>query len=110
MAKAEPEIKLSEHPRARASIAAAKAWGALAGFFVVGILSWRAGTAPFDIGLRALAAGVLFYVVAWFAAVQVWRQLALAEVRGRIEQRERVLRQIDEQREAENTMIVREGA
>jgi hypothetical protein len=111
MAKhAKHEIKLSEHPRARASIVATKAWSALVAFAVVGLLSWQAGAAPFDVGLRALVAGVVAYVLAWAVAVQVWRHLAVAEVKARVQERERLLLERQEQIESENTMIVREGA
>jgi hypothetical protein len=100
------QVRISEHPRARRQIAQAKAWGALAAFGLVIVVSWRAGVAPFDIGLRALVAGVAGYVVAWAVAVQVWRHLAVAEVRA-------VHRRYAEQtaqEERADTMIVREGA
>ena len=110
MAKRSAQIKLSEHPRAKSSIAMAKSWGALLAFAVVGLASWRAGVAPFDVGLRALAAGVAGWVLGWFAAVQLWRHLAVAEVKARLRARDEMLEQRRAQAESENTMIVREGA
>ena len=106
---ADQQIKLSAHPRARASIATIKAWAGLAGFALVGFMSWQAGVALFDVGLRALAAGMVAYVLAWAVAVQVWRHLAVAEVKERVAERERILLERQEQIENESTMIVREG-
>jgi uncharacterized membrane-anchored protein YjiN (DUF445 family) len=77
----EPKIALEHHPRAQASIRRAKGIGGLLAFFVVGFVSLRAGATFTGSGLRALAAGVVGYAVAWFAAVQVWRHLAVAEIR-----------------------------
>ena len=64
----------------------------------------------FEVGLRGLAAGVLGYLVAWAVAVQVWRHLAVAEVR---EVHRRYAEQAQRAAPAEEraeTMIVREGA
>jgi hypothetical protein len=75
------KIALDRHPRARHSIARAKGLGGIACFAVVGFVSLRAGVPFFDSGLRALVGGVVGYVAAWFCAVQVWRQLAMSEIR-----------------------------
>jgi hypothetical protein len=77
------DVKVSAHPRARAQIRRAKAWGGLAGFFLVAFFSWRSGTDFTHLAVRALLAGVAGYVVTWTAAVYVWRQIAVAEVRQR---------------------------
>src|SRR2546423_15607254 len=77
----DPKIALEHHPRAQHSITRAKGLAGIACFAVAGFLSLRAGVPFFDSGLRALLAGVVGYAVAWFVAVQVWRQLALAEIR-----------------------------
>lgn len=74
-------IALAEYPRAQASIARWKGIGGMVAFAVVGLISLRAGVPFFDSGLRALVAGVAGYVIAWFCAVQVWRHVAVAEVR-----------------------------
>ena len=104
------QIKLRDHPRARRQISRAKAWGALAAFALVGLLSWRAGVPAFEVGLRALAAGVVGWVLAWAMAVQVWRYLAVAEVRAvqreMIERRERIAAEM----EGGETAIIRGGA
>jgi hypothetical protein len=75
------DIKVSAHPRAATSIRRAKARGGLAGFALMAWLSWRSGTDFVHLGLRALLGGAITYVAVWAAAVYVWRQIALAEVR-----------------------------
>ena len=72
--------RLSAHPRARRHIREAKAWAAIVGFVLVGVLATNAGQPLFDAGLRALAAGIGCYVVAWAVAVAIWRHVARAEV------------------------------
>jgi hypothetical protein len=76
------EIKLSEHPRARHHIRLAKGWAGLAGCAFAGYASWHGGAPFVDTALRALLWGVAAYVLVWFCAVQVWRQIAIAEVRA----------------------------
>lgn len=75
-------LKLSQHPRAARHIRAAKGWGGLIGFGLVALLSYRAGVPDFEVGVRALAGGVVGYLVAWTGAVHVWRHLAVAELRA----------------------------
>lgn len=73
---------VANHPRAGAQVARAKAWGALAGFALVAMLSLRAGVPTADALLRALLAGLAAYVAAWACAVAVWRHLVIAELRA----------------------------
>ena len=98
----EPRIALEEHPRARHSIARAKGFGGIVCFAVVGFISLRAGVPFFASGVRALLAGVAGYAVAWFGAVQVWRQLALAEIRQHqaraLERRHRIEEELEASR------------
>ena len=75
------DVKVSEHPRARRHIRAAKGYGGLAGFFLVAWFSWRAGTDFPHLVIRSIGAGLAGYVVAWTATVYIWRQLAIAEIR-----------------------------
>jgi hypothetical protein len=75
-------IKLSEHPRARRHIRLAKGWAGLAGCAFAGYASWKSGASFVDTVLRALLWGVAAYIVVWFCAVQVWRQIAIAEVKA----------------------------
>lgn len=74
------------HPRARAQVRRAKGWGGLAGFGIAAYLSLKAGVPYADAGLRALAAGVAGYMLAWACAVTVWRHLVMAELRAAVEQ------------------------
>ena len=80
MSEGPQTVRLAAHPRAARHIAAAKGWGGTLGFIVVGVLSLQAGSAPFDAGLRALAGGLGLYLLAWFGAVTIWREIAVAEV------------------------------
>jgi hypothetical protein len=75
------KIALDNHPRAKRSITRWKGIGGIAAFAVVGFVSQRAGVPFFDSGLRALTGGVVGYAVAWFVAVQIWRHVAVAEIR-----------------------------
>ena len=77
------DVKVSEHPNARRQIRRAKGWGGLAGFFLVAFFSWHNGADFSHTAMRALLAGMAGYVVTWTAAVYVWRQIAVAEVRQR---------------------------
>ena len=90
-ARGEPDdyVRLSAHPRAQRSIARAKAFGGLVGFLIGLWLGSRAGLPAWDTGVRALAGGIAGYVLVWVAAVQVWRQLVLAEYRRAEKRRER---------------------
>jgi hypothetical protein len=75
-------VRLSAHPRARRSIARAKSLGGLIGFLLGLYLASKAGLPAWDTGLRALVGGVTGYVLIWLVAVQLWRQIALAEYRA----------------------------
>ena len=76
------QVRLSEHPRARHQIRVAKGWAGLGGLVLAGYASWNSGAPFFDTVLRGLLWGVAAYVLVWFCAVQVWRHLAIAEVRA----------------------------
>jgi len=81
-AKASGEIRLAEHPRARRQIGLAKSYAGLGAFALAGFAAWHGGAPFLDVATRALMWGVAAYVVVWALAVQVWRQLAVAEVRA----------------------------
>lgn len=72
--------RLSQHPRAKRQIREAKGWGGIVGFVLVAWLSMQAHLPLFDAGLRALAAGIACYVIAWAFAVAIWRHVAQAEI------------------------------
>ena len=76
------DMRLSEHPRAKAGIRRAKGAAGLGAFLLVGLLSLRAGLPTPDAAIRALLGGVVAYFLAWRIAVTVWRQIALAELEG----------------------------
>jgi hypothetical protein len=77
------DVKVSSHPRAQRQIRRWKGFGGLGGFFLMAWFSWRSGTDFVHLGLRALLGGVVTYVAVWAAAVYVWRQIAIAEIRER---------------------------
>jgi hypothetical protein len=76
---------VANHPRARYQVRRAKGWGGIAGFGIAAYLGYQAGIPTFDIGERALAAGVVGYMLAWACAVSVWRHLVLAELRAAVD-------------------------
>jgi hypothetical protein len=76
------DIRLSEHPRARRQIRQAKAWGGLGACALAAYVSWHGGASFVDTALRAILWGTIAYVVVWACAQQIWRQLALAELRA----------------------------
>jgi hypothetical protein len=76
---------VASHPRASYQVRRAKGWGGLAGFGIAAYLSYKAGVPTSDLGLRALAAGIAGYMLAWACSVTVWRHLVLAELRASVE-------------------------
>ena len=82
-AAAAPSV--AAHPRASYQVRRVKGWGGLIGFGAAAYVSYKAGVPMFDLGLRALIAGIVGYMLAWACAVTVWRQLVLAELRAAIE-------------------------
>jgi hypothetical protein len=76
---------VANHPRARYQVRRAKGWGGIAGFAIAAYLGYQAGIPTFDVGERALAAGVVGYMLAWACAVTVWRHLVLAELKAAVE-------------------------
>lgn len=83
-----PELpSVANHPRAGDQVRQAKAWGGLAGFALVAFISWRAEVPFEELLLRALAGGIVAYLVVWACAVAVWRQLVVTELRVVREQR-----------------------
>lgn len=76
------EVRVNQHPRARRQIGLAKSYAGLIAFAVVAWSAYRGG-APFpDVAFRALLWGFSSYLVVWALAVQVWRHVAVAEVRA----------------------------
>jgi hypothetical protein len=111
------EVRLSGHPRAKRQIRIAKSWAGLVGCAFAGYASWHGGATFFDSALRALLWGLAAYLLVWFCAVQVWRQLAIAEVRSaekvwleQKEEAERLQRERVAQLQAERAMAGNPGA
>jgi hypothetical protein len=84
-ASAGPSV--AAHPRASNQVRKAKGWGGIAGFGVAAYLSYKAGVPTVDLGLRAIIAGMVGYLLAWACAVTVWRQLVLAELRAAVDRK-----------------------
>jgi len=80
-----PGPSVANHPRARYQVRRAKGWGGIAGFAIAAYLGYQAGIPTFDVGERALAAGIVGYMLAWACAVTVWRHLVLAELKAAVE-------------------------
>lgn len=99
---------IAAHPRAREQIRRAKGWGGLAGFGLVALYSHSAGVPLADVALRAIVGGSIGWLVAWIVALQVWRQLTIAEVRKR--EREWLRERAGAAGELEQTAIVKPGA
>ena len=78
---------VANHPRAGAQVKQAKAWAGLVGFGLVALLSWRAEVPVEETLLRALAGGIVAYLVVWACAIAVWRHLVVTELRVVREQR-----------------------
>ena len=92
------EVRIAEHPRARRQIGLAKSYAGLGAFALSAFAAWHGGASFLDVAARALIWGVAAYVVVWALAVQVWRQLAVAEVRA-------AERRWDERKSAEEEQI-----
>ena len=92
---------IASHPRALNSIRRAKGWAGLAGFAIAAVLSLQASVPMIQVGERALGAGVVGYMLAWWCGVLIWRQLIVAEQRAAYEEIERRRADAGEQRPAE---------
>jgi hypothetical protein len=72
-------LSLSNHPRAGTAIRSLKGWGGVIGFVLAAVLSAKAGVPVSVLGLRAIVAGLLGYMVAWCCGVAAWRAIVTAE-------------------------------
>jgi hypothetical protein len=102
------EVRLAEHPRARRQIELAKSYAALGAFALVAYAAWHGGAPFVDVAVRALMWGVAAYLVVWALAVQVWRHLAIAEVRA-AERRWRERRHAEEEQIGQLTRILEDN-
>ena len=102
------DVRIAEHPRARRQIGLAKSYAGLGAFALAGFAAWHGGAGFLDVATRALIWGVAAYVLVWALAVQVWRQLAIAEVRA-AERRWRERKSAEEERIRKLTQILDEN-
>jgi hypothetical protein len=93
------DVSIADHPRARRQINLAKSYAGLGSFGIVAYLAWRDGFAFVDVATRAMIWGIAIYVLVWAMGVQVWRHIAVAEVRA-AERRWKAARQTDAQQVA----------
>ena len=80
-----PTFSAAGDPRAMAAIRRAKGFGGLAGFVLTGLAAHMHGELAASVLLRALAGGLAGYMIAWLAAVTVWRRIIRAELQQTIE-------------------------
>lgn len=73
-------VSAADDVRAMASIRRAKGFGGLAGFGLAALAAHMHGELMTSVLLRALAGGLVGYMVAWLAAVTVWRRIIRAEL------------------------------
>jgi len=84
-------VSLADHPRAAPSIRRIKAFGGMAGF-AIAVLEGLSHGAPFAaMLLRGLELGLLGNVVAWAAAVAIWKRVLTAQATAAVRARERRL-------------------
>jgi hypothetical protein len=85
MSRPEPRlVSIAEHPRAGASVRRAKSWGGLLGFALVLAAGLLGGVDTWTAVGRALAGGMVGYLVVWAAALVFWRHILRAEARAAI--------------------------
>lgn len=96
-----PGSSIATHVRARSSVRRVKAWTGIGGFVIAAVLSLQASVPPLQVGVRALAAGLVGYLLAWWFSVLIWRQLIMAEHRAAYEELERRRAEDSEQKPAE---------
>ncbi|HUB77060.1 MAG TPA: hypothetical protein VL977_08380 [Solirubrobacteraceae bacterium] len=82
-------VSLAAHPRATVAIRSLKGWGGVVGFCLAAYLSAKAGAPLSILGMRAIVAGILGYMVAWCCGVAVWRAIVTAEVRAAADRQHR---------------------
>jgi hypothetical protein len=73
-------VSAADDVRAMASIRRAKGFGGLAGFGLAALAADMHGELMVSVLLRALGGGLVGYMVAWLAAVTVWRRIIRAEL------------------------------
>ncbi len=110
-------LAVATHPRARGAVRRARAAGGLIGFAALAAASAVADLPLGDLLVRALIGGIVGSLVAWWAAVHVWRvtlrteaQAAHARAREAQDERRRALEASRKQQEAESDARRRDRA
>jgi hypothetical protein len=101
-------ISVAAHPRAQRSINMAKSYAGLGAFAFAGYVSWHAGMMFLDVAGRALMWGMASYVLVWALSVQIWRHVAIAEVRA-AENRLKAAREPDPDQVAKLTKVLEDN-
>ncbi|MDO8188223.1 hypothetical protein Q5424_17070 [Conexibacter sp. JD483] len=78
---------VANHPRGGTQVKQAKGWAGLIGFALVAFVSYESSVPTEDLILRALAGGIVAYLVVWAIAVAVWRHLVVSELDIKREER-----------------------
>jgi len=78
------EVSVATDPRSRGAVRRIRSGCGLLAFAVAGLGAWRSGLPPEAAAIRALVAGTLSWLVAWWAAVTAYRQLIRARIRAAI--------------------------
>jgi hypothetical protein len=84
-----PYSSIATHPQARVAVRKTKGWVGLAAFVITALLSFKAAVPVFQTGERALIAGVVGYLLAWWFSLVIWRHWMLAEQHAAVEEIER---------------------
>jgi hypothetical protein len=85
------ELRIAEHPCARAGVRRARGLGGLAGFLIGAWLAHRVALPVTDVLARGLLTGIGCHVAAWLLAIAYWRAAILAELETARRSREAAL-------------------
>ena len=92
MSATEPKlVSLREHPRAAPAIRRLKAYGGLAGFAIAVLKGLGSGAPLATTLLHGLEFGLVGNLVAWGAAVVIWKRVLTAQATRVVRDRERRL-------------------
>jgi hypothetical protein len=77
-------LSVATDARSRGAVRRIRSACGLLAFAIAGLGAWRSGLPPEVAGVRALVAGTLSWLVAWWAAVTAYRHLIRARIRAAI--------------------------